>query len=52
MQVDVDWSLEVSDKDNHQCEWFMNVTEFSQAFAIAKNEGMLYKEKDEEEEAQ
>jgi hypothetical protein len=52
MQVDVDWSLEVFDEDNHQCEWFMNVTEFSRAFAIAKNEGMLHEEKDEEEEAQ
>jgi hypothetical protein len=30
----------------------MNVTEFSRAFAIAKNEGMLHEEKDEEEEAQ
>jgi hypothetical protein len=52
MQVDIDWSLEESDEVNHQCEWFTNVTEFSRAFANAKNEGMLHEEKDEEEEAQ
>jgi hypothetical protein len=49
MQVVIDWSLEVSDEDNHQCEWFRNFTEFSRAFAIAKNEGMLHEETDEEE---
>jgi hypothetical protein len=47
MQVVIDWSLEVSEEDNHQCEWFRNFTEFSRAFAIAKNEGMLHEETDE-----